>query len=132
MKTCSKCKQAKPVEAFAKAKKSKDGLRWRCRECLKQERIEAGPEKQKNFNLRRYGLTIEQFREMLLRQENKCASCGEPVREGKGRGCAHVDHNHITGKVRGILCAGCNVGIGHLGTLRKILLAARYFKKVSS
>lgn len=68
----------------------------------------------------------------MLKQQNwKCASCKEPVKEGKGRGCAHVDHDHKTKKVRGILCAGCNVGLGHLDTIEKLAFGIEYRKRTS-
>lgn len=51
-----------------------------------------------------YGITVEQYEEMLKRQKGGCAICGK--RPGKKR--LHVDHNHETGQVRGLLCAKCN------------------------
>jgi hypothetical protein len=129
MKTCSKCKQQKPPEAFGKTKKAKDGLRWECKECrkaeLRRERI-THPDKQKGYNLRRYGLTLEAFRALLAKQEGKCAICRVLLWLGKGKGCAHVDHDHMTKKVRGILCSDCNCGIGYLDTAEKLRLAADY------
>lgn len=70
------------------------------------------PEKRKKNILRqqvkKYGLTLEQYQEMELRQEGKCAICGlKPNRR------LAVDHNHETGKVRQLLCNNCNTIIGH-------------------
>lgn len=50
---------------------------------------------------------------MLARQAGACACCGTTAPGGRGRW--HVDHDHRTGAVRGILCHRCNVGIGHFG-----------------
>ena len=60
---------------------------------------------------------------MFESQEGLCAICSDPMcichglGRGKGGRCrtrAHVDHDHVTGKVRGLLCRACNVGIGQL------------------
>lgn len=60
-----------------------------------------------------YGITLERYREMLSEQSGKCAICSKEHREGHRKGLV-VDHNHTTGKVRGLLCYGCNAAIGHL------------------
>jgi hypothetical protein len=54
----------------------------------------------------RYGLTAIEYCAMLLRQHGLCAVC-EKFRP------LHVDHCHITGKVRGLVCVPCNTGMGH-------------------
>lgn len=69
----------------------------------------AHPERKKVWNIKRaYDLTLEQIDEILITQDNKCAICGVPLKEGRGR---HIDHDHKTGVVRGILCQRCNVGL---------------------
>lgn len=60
---------------------------------------------------RRYGISPEDFQGMLEAQAGLCAICCEPMRPGRW---THVDHNHETGRVRGLLCHSCNLGIGHL------------------
>ncbi len=63
-----------------------------------------------NHLARKYGITIEQYDEMITAQKNKCAICGFEFPESKklwNRPC--VDHCHRTNKVRGILCRKCNV-----------------------
>ena len=55
-----------------------------------------------------YGITPERYAELLEKQGNKCAIC----RTDKKR--FHIDHCHKTGRVRGILCTSCNMGIGLL------------------
>lgn len=59
---------------------------------------------------RRYRITPEQFDELLAKQGNRCAICKSDD-PGHRHGW-HVDHNHETGKIRGILCGTCNVAIG--------------------
>ncbi len=76
------------------------------RERLRQKLGEAGwKERNKRYNLRKYGLTLDEFEKMLGQQNNRCAICGGPPRSKKG---LHVDHNHATGEVRGLLCYLCN------------------------
>jgi hypothetical protein len=56
-----------------------------------------------------YGLTPDQFDAMLTQQNNRCACCDRELETGQKR---HIDHCHDTGRVRGILCRRCNVGLG--------------------
>ena len=63
--------------------------------------------------LRKYGMTLEQYEAMLAAQGGGCALCGK--RPEHYRKSLHVDHEHETGRVRGILCAGCNTLLGRLG-----------------
>ena len=63
---------------------------------------------------REYGITLEDYDLMLIEQEGKCAVCGSDDPKGKGR--FHVDHDHDTGKVRGLLCHYCNIAEGYLST----------------
>lgn len=58
---------------------------------------------------RRYGVTVEQYDQMLLKQNGLCAICGRVDETGKRLA---VDHSHETGKIRGLLCTGCNTGLG--------------------
>jgi hypothetical protein len=55
----------------------------------------------------RYGITVEEYEVMAKMQDYGCAICGEFL-----DGTLHVDHDHITGKVRGLLCNNCNNGLG--------------------
>ncbi len=75
-------------------------------ECYKRRRA-AGELRQTKEQLRRYryGLTKEQYAEMFERQGGLCASCRTDPAD-------HIDHCHATKKVRGLLCAGCNKGLG--------------------
>lgn len=54
----------------------------------------------------KYGISVAQYNELLEKQENKCAICGKHEDE-EPRALA-VDHNHITGEIRGLLCTFCN------------------------
>jgi len=68
-----------------------------------------------------YGLTVQQYEEMLKSQNGLCACCGQPPPTGR-RLC--VDHDHKTGKIRGLLCDGCNVTTGYLESPRVELCQA--------
>lgn len=59
-----------------------------------------------------YGITPEQYNEMFNNQEGCCAICGR--HQNNFKRALHVDHDHITNKVRGLLCVNCNAGIGNL------------------
>ena len=65
------------------------------------------------YNLRsRYNLSVDEYKEILSNQNNKCAICGCDISKKENR--PHIDHNHSTNKIRGILCGNCNMGIGLL------------------
>jgi hypothetical protein len=75
-----------------------------------------------------YGITDEQFNEMLSAQGGVCGICGGMPPEVDGKyGQWNVDHCHETGFVRGILCSPCNIGIGQLGdSIDRLRAAIRY------
>lgn len=78
---------------------------------------------------KKFGLTPEQYRVLFVRCDNKCEICSRPVTmggQGQGRGSMGtgcVDHNHSTGKVRGILCRICNSFLGVIGERPALLTA---------
>ncbi len=77
----------------------------------------------------KYGLTIEQFEEMLHKQNYCCAICREPFSSPRNR---HVDHCHDTGVVRGILCQKCNLAIGLLQNSPTVALEAAHYLNQST
>jgi Zn finger protein HypA/HybF involved in hydrogenase expression len=103
---CSKCKEWKYPSEFNKNKQQKSGLTYACRECM---RITT-----RKWNLpAKYNITVERFDEMLKEQNYKCACCEiELDTTGKQHNKPHVDHNHLTGEVRNILCGNCNLAAG--------------------
>jgi|LGOV01.1.fsa_nt_gb hypothetical protein len=60
---------------------------------------------------RKYDIDINEWNAMYVTQGGKCGCCNKPLTQEK----AHTDHNHKTGEVRGLLCNGCNTGLGHFG-----------------
>lgn len=124
MKKCNRCGVAKSLDDFHKNKSSKDGHGTRCKPCsaaYNKEWQARNPEKareswKKSFaktydpvrnKVRKYGLTVEEFNDMVLGQESRCAICNEE-RE------LHIDHCHSSGKVRGLLCLQCNTALGNM------------------
>jgi hypothetical protein len=76
-----------------------------------------------------YNLTPAGFQELLIAQNFCCASCGTAEPKGSNNQW-HVDHCHDTGKVRGLLCSLCNIGIGCLGdNLQGVRNALLYLEK---
>lgn len=60
---------------------------------------------------RTYGITAEEYEQILIQQNRVCWICGGTVKSRRGK--LHVDHNHDTGEVRGLLCINCNRGLGN-------------------
>lgn len=74
----------------------------------------------------RYGITVETYEKMLVDQGGVCAICKKACNTGKR---LSVDHDHDTGKVRGILCQRCNRGIGHFKSIEDLESAVSYLKR---
>lgn len=124
-KQCSKCKEVKSVDEFYRLKKSTDGYLSECKQCTKNS--PSYHKKRKEHRLRVYSISMEQLEQMFVSQEGKCAIC---TKEFKHWSKMHVDHNHTTGKVRQLLCASCNTGIGFFKEDISILSSAiQYIKK---
>lgn len=83
----------------------------------------------KGYALKRdYGISLEDYNELLTRQEYRCAICGRPDGDERGNNNGSkrlaVDHDHETEEVRGLLCSMCNKGIGSLDDSPELLLKA--------
>ena len=77
----------------------------------------------RNGVLKKYGITVEDYDQLLLSQEGKCACCKQHITKG------HVDHNHATKQVRGILCPQCNTGLGMFNDdIDRLKMAVRYLE----
>lgn len=76
-------------------------------------------------NITRYGISVDEHQQMLAKQEGLCAICRKPpAMTARTSQRLHIDHDHETGKVRGLLCDRCNVGLGHFRDSSKLLAAA--------
>lgn len=80
----------------------------------------------RNYQRKRNGFTPEMFNDMLFNQNFKCGICSIEINTS-----SHADHNHETGKARGILCSSCNTLLGRLESVGFdwILKAKEYLNK---
>lgn len=106
-KVCPVCSLEKDKEDFGPSSR-KDGLRSQCKTCRS--------EKERPGRIRRqYGITTEDCDKIFQSQNGLCACCGQPETavhwKGKKRTLA-IDHDHVTGKVRQLICHRCNIVIG--------------------
>ena len=85
----------------------------------------SGFEREDAIIRRQYGITLKQFDELLEFQGGGCAICNKKI-DGERRRM-NIDHDHDTGKVRGLLCTGCNTGIGYFGDNIEGLKKAFYY-----
>lgn len=75
------------------------------------------PEYMRKMNIKRlYGMTVEQYSSLLTAQGGVCKICKKPEQaiDKRTKQIRHlaIDHCHVTGKIRGLLCSYCNVGLG--------------------
>lgn len=140
-KYCPECGFYKRIEEFKRLssesalKKYPDGYYWCCSECYKNKTWVVAPENDNmNRKMRRrlkrqrrivaiestYGLSESDYIEKINQQNNLCAICGKKD-EGK---VLCVDHDHVTGQVRGLLCNNCNIGLGNFKDNYEILQSA--------
>lgn len=129
-KRCSTCHRRRRLDKFSRFKAGYLGLQANCRDCANTKRKEWGqanrarlreydvawtaahPERKGVLRRRShlmvtYGITLEQYDEMLAVQGGVCKGCGTPTPVGR-RKHFDVDHDHETGEVRGLLCSPCN------------------------
>lgn len=84
---------------------------------------------QEYYWITRYGLTPGQWDQMAYDQGYRCAICPTEF-AALGPRQVHVDHNHATGKIRGLLCGSCNRALGYFKDRPDVLeKAARYLEK---
>ena len=118
IKFCSRCKTEKGVSNFCKNKGTKDGLRSWCRSCSTEyirERRKKIPKKiryyrSKKYNLKQYGIGLDTYNKIFQKQQGCCAICG--IHQSQLKRALSVEHNHLTGEVRGLTCIKCNMGLG--------------------
>lgn len=102
--TCKKCRGIASARSY---EKNKDKVNANSKKWIKNNPEKRKAIYKKSFIKKTYGLTLEDVESMKILQENKCKICNTLfVKE------PHIDHDHVTGKVRGLLCTKCNVAIG--------------------
>lgn len=97
-KVCSTCKVEKPVSEFRFSKVQNDYIS-QCKLHIKLRNIR-----------RKFGISEEQYFELLRKQGSKCAICGKQPLPGEI--ALAVDHDHETNRIRGLLCYSCNTKLG--------------------
>jgi len=122
MKTCNICGEAKSLDDFHKKSSAKDGKQTMCKECNKA-RVRSWQDDNPNYwrtqrnrkdsiavqrRARTYGITETEVK--LLLETSFCELCHAEFSETARK---NIDHDHVTGKVRGVLCGHCNRGLGH-------------------
>jgi hypothetical protein len=138
-KKCTKCGVSKPLFDFHKRPDTKDGRRTDCKACFSQRHKDTWKSKtkeerdtinRKNRLKHYYGLSVEEYQQMVEKQNRKCYICGnEADYNGKP---LYVDHCHASGQVRKLLCQHCNSGLGMFRDNPELLIkAADYVKEHS-
>lgn len=97
-KRCPQCEKVKLHSEWERNKTSSDGWASYCRECRAERNRDS-------YFRRKYGLTQTELRDLVEQQGRVCVICLAAVPE-------HVDHDHATGAVRGVLCFSCNAALG--------------------
>lgn len=122
-KRCSKCDEILDLSNFRKMPKIKCGYRSSCKKCdNKQRRLylskmtndERRNKRKKEAIKNSHGIDIQEYNNMQIKQNNKCLICGkeESMKLHSNIKFLCVNHCHDSGKIRGLLCNSCNVGLG--------------------
>ena len=115
MKKCVKCKNEKRESDFYENLRASSGLHSYCKKCVTDVNASwkrKNPLKARSYAIKaRYGISEDKVRDLLARQNFKCAICMVKI---DFRFSGHIDHDHKSGEVRGILCGSCNRAIGLL------------------
>lgn len=110
---CPQCNETEPTKFYIHKRNSRRTNAY-CSDCHKQRCKDRYHSKsliqRRAERASAYGLTADQYLEMYAKQDGRCAICGEIPSTRRG---LHIDHCHETGIVRGLLCHGCNIGIGN-------------------
>lgn len=132
IKLCSKCKVEKDTSLFYKNSSHTDGYKSSCKECfnyyIKEHRSK--PEAKNTIIKNKYNLTLTNYNEMVIAQNDKCYICNSHNNNKP----LVIDHDHTNGKVRKLLCHNCNVALGFVrdnkDTLNKMISYLEQFEKV--
>jgi hypothetical protein len=125
---CGKCGIVKPLDAFHKQPGTKNGRHSWCADCFnayarEHRNRKVTPEQRIKNNLwTRYRIRPEEMAQVVAEQRGCCAICG-------GQWRLVVDHDHDTGKVRGILCHGCNIKLPAIEDAAFRAAALRYLRR---
>lgn len=134
---CTKCKERQTIENFYLCSGGKYRRRI-CKTCnmgratkRRNERKDIGEYHnifyRENYLRRKYGITVTQLEKLLDEQGGKCAICGRELDttiSSNVPGKMQIDHDHETGRVRGLLCFCCNTGIGKFKDSKELMKKA--------
>jgi len=94
----------------------------------KQEWRRLNPDKasaeNRHWAIKRYGITVEQYEQFLIDQNGVCALCGQPPTKKR----LNVDHDHNTGRIRGLLCHHCNIALGRVERMMSLSAIESYLQ----
>ena len=130
-KVCRKCGVELSVpDNWTKGRRGRNDCR--CRTCESNRRREYYLDNKDAHRNRvyksLYGITLDDYDEMLANQDFSCGCCGVHHTEDRRKLC--VDHDHHTGEVRGLLCDKCNTALGKLGdNLDGVMNLVNYLKR---
>ena len=117
MITCRTCKETKEETEFykvggCKSRPNRKGISKECKVCSRVRTKRNSTPKSRRYNMVKFkfGIAKEEY-DQLLEEFPVCANPN--CRKEFGLNEPHVDHCHTTGKIRGLLCSGCNIGLGH-------------------
>ena len=127
---CSGCKEFKTYSEFYRSWDKKTKYKSACKECQRSRmnayyRTDKGRKASQEKSWREKGIsemTVELYEQMLIDQNGGCYICNKSVNKNGTRLC--VDHDHKTGKARGLLCHSCNTSLGALGDDLNLLYKA--------
>jgi len=140
LRLCSVCNIEKPLTDYFKRKRNKDGYFKQCKECAqkghklkyKTDEVYRKRRIQNTIASKRkqwYNISRDEFKELFESQNGCCSICSIEL-DGSRKGLlGHLDHCHITKKVRGILCGGCNMALGLFKDNEEFLLSAAQYLK---
>jgi recombination endonuclease VII/cytochrome c554/c'-like protein len=154
VKRCKKCGEVKPIDEFYRATGMADGHRSECKACHQKQRkrwyqanraaaiasVKRWQQENKEhlhayrrdyrqrrkrehrdaYLRRTFGISNDDYDEFLRRQGGGCAVCGRPP----GKSSLHIDHDHDSGQIRGLLCVGCNNALGQFQDSADLLARA--------
>lgn len=128
-RVCKQCDYEGPLNDFPPQKGGRFGRRPVCRKCFNKNRRERGRketyEQRRRYRIKKnYDLSIEEYEELYESQSGACAICCKELE------VLYIDHDHITGDVRGLLCTNCNLGIGNLQDDPTLLRRAAIYLEV--
>lgn len=119
-KTLEEKKAYTKIKSMEAYERNKDAINERARKFIKDN-----PESVRAYRLKaQYGISIEEHDTLFFRQGGCCAICKMPPDQKKNHHRLHVDHDHVTGVVRGLLCRDCNLALGLFSDSKHILKSA--------